>query len=41
MIISTLIDLNPVERNYYPLMISLEKSNGSYKNVDDFSMRIP
>ena len=25
----TLIDLNPVELNYYPFMISLDKCNGS------------
>ena len=25
----TIIDINPVERKYYPLMISLNKSTGS------------
>ena len=29
MIRPTLIDLNPIEPNYYPSMISLDKCNGS------------
>ena len=30
----TLFDLNPVELNYYPFMISLNKCNGSCNVVD-------
>ena len=33
----TLIDLNPVERKYYPFMISLDKCTGSC-NVEAFDM---
>ena len=36
----TLIKLNPVEFNYYPFMISLDKCNGSYNVVDDLSTKI-
>ena len=35
----TLIDLNPIGFNYYPFMISLDNSNGSY-NVDDLFTKI-
>ena len=35
MISSTLIVLNPVEFKYYPFMINLDKSNGSYNSVVD------
>ena len=35
-----LIDLNPVEVNYYPFMISLGKCNESDNIVDNFSMKI-
>ena len=31
----TLIDLNPLNFNYYPFMISLDKCNGSCNNVVD------
>ena len=31
----TLIDLNPIELNYYSLMISLGKCNRSFNAVDD------
>ena len=36
----TFIDLNPVELNYYPSIVSLDKSNGSFNVVDDLSMKI-
>ena len=37
----TLIDLNPIQLNYYPpFMISLDKYNGSCNVVDDLSMKI-
>ena len=36
---STLINLNPIELNYYPFMISLDKCNGSC-NVYDLSTQI-
>ena len=36
----TLIDLNPVELNYYSFIISLDKCNGSCNAVDDFFARI-
>ena len=29
------IDLKPIELNYYPFMISLDKCNGSYDAVND------
>ena len=35
-----LIDLNPVELNYHPLMISLDKCNGRCNAIDDLSMKI-
>ena len=35
----TLIDLNPVELNYYPFMLSLDKSNRICNVVDDLSMK--
>ena len=35
----TLIDLNPAELNYYPLMISLDKCSGSC-NFDDLFTKI-
>ena len=34
MIRTTIIDLNPVELNYYSLMISLDKCNGSGNIVE-------
>ena len=37
---STLIDLNPIERSYYLLMISLDKYSGSCYAVDDLSTKI-
>ena len=37
---STLIDLNPIERNNYPLMISLDKCNGTCNVFDDLSAKI-
>ena len=40
MISPTLIDLNPVELNYYPFMIILDKFNRSCDNVDDLSTKI-
>ena len=33
-------DLNPVKVNYYPLMISLDKCDGSCNVADDLSMKI-
>ena len=36
----TLIDLNPVEVNFYPFMISLDKCNGICNTVDNLSMKI-
>ena len=36
----TLIDLNPIELNYYPFMISPDKCNGSFNAVDDLPMKI-
>ena len=36
----TLIDLCPVGLNFYPFMISLERSNGSYNTTDDLSSKI-
>ena len=35
----TLIDLNPVELNYYPFMISLDKCNGSCNALDHLSTK--
>ena len=40
MIRPTLIDLNPVELSYYPFMISLDKCDGSFNAVDDFSLEV-
>ena len=40
MIRPTLIDLNPVEFNYYPLMISLDKCSGSCNSVVDLPTKI-
>ena len=39
MTISTLIDFNSVELNYYPFMISLDKCNGIFNAADDLSMK--
>ena len=39
MIRPALVDLNPVELNYYPLMISLFRFNGSCNVVDDLSRK--
>ena len=36
----TLIDLNLIELNYYPFMISLDKCNGSCNVVNDLSKKI-
>ena len=36
----TLINLNPIEHNYYPFMVSLDKCNGSCNAVDDLSTKI-
>ena len=33
--LTALTDLNPVELNYYPLMISLDRCSGSCNDVDD------
>ena len=40
MIMPTVIDLNPVELNYYPFKISIDKCNGIYNAVDDSSLKI-
>ena len=40
MIRPTLIDLNPVEPNYYSFMISLDECNGSYNSDNDLSTKI-
>ena len=40
MIRPILIDLNPVEPNYYPLMVNLEKCNGSFNVADDLSTKM-
>ena len=37
---SILIDLNPIELNYYPFMISLDKCNGGCNAVNDLSRKI-
>ena len=39
MIRSILIDLNPVELNYSPFMIPLDKCNRSCNVVDDICMK--
>ena len=36
----TLIELNPIEFNYYPFIISLDKCNGSCNFVDGLSTKI-
>ena len=36
----TLIHLNPIELNYYPFIISLDKCNGSCNAINDLSMKI-
>ena len=36
----TRIDLNPIDLNYYPFMISLERCNGSCNDVVDLSTKI-
>ena len=36
----THIDLSPVELNYCPLLITLDKYNGSFNAVDDLSTKI-
>ena len=40
MIKPTLIDLNPVELNYYPSMISLDNYKGCCNAVDNFSTEL-
>ena len=40
MIRPTLIDLNAIELNYFPFMISLDKCKGSWNAVDDLSTKI-
>ena len=40
MIRPTLIDLNPVEFNYYPFMVSLDKYSRSCNAADDLSTKI-
>ena len=40
MVRATLIDLNHVELNYYPFMISLDKCNWSCNAVDDLYIKI-
>ena len=40
MIRPTLIDLNPVELNYYPFMVNLDKFSESCNSVDDLSTKI-
>ena len=40
MVRPTLIDLNPIEINYYPFMISLDKCNGSCNAADDLSIKL-
>ena len=39
MIRPTLTDLNPIELNYYPLMVSLYKCNGICNAVDNLSTK--
>ena len=38
--ISTLLDLNPIDLNYYPFMISLDKCNGISNAVDDLPTKL-
>ena len=40
MIRPTIIDLNPVELNYYPFIISLDKRSGSCNAAYDLSTKI-
>ena len=40
MTMPTLIDLNPIELKYYPLIISLDKCNESCNDVDDLFTKI-
>ena len=40
MIRPTLNDLNSIELNYHPFIISLDKCNGSCNAVGDFSTKI-
>ena len=40
MIRSTLTDLNSVELDYYPLIISLDKCSGTCNFTDDLSTKI-
>ena len=37
---ASLIDLNPVELNYYQIMIILDKCDGSCNGVDELSIKI-
>ena len=36
----TLINLNPIEFNYYPFLISLDKCNGSCVPANDLSTKV-
>ena len=36
----TFIDLNPVDLNYYPFMVILDKGSGSCNAADDLSTKI-
>ena len=40
MVRPTFIDLNPVELNYYPFMVSLGKYSWSCNSADDLSTKI-
>ena len=40
MVRPSLIDLNPVELNYYPFMSSLDKCSESCNSVDELSTKI-
>ena len=40
MIRPTFINLNTIELNYYPFMISLGECNGSWNAINDFSTKI-
>ena len=40
MVRSAFIDLNPVEFNYYPFIISLDKCSASFNSVDVLSTKI-
>ena len=39
LIIPNLVDLNPIDFNYYLFMISLDKCNKSYSVLDDLSSK--